>query len=156
MHYVVCVRFSVDSEASILLYKTVNKTKNYIRFYFRNVLNFFVFGLVAILASSSDSDSGGLSPPPVKKQRLSAAAMQANATSAGPGSTAAVHNGDTVLNSNGANMASEPVSNGEAARAAGPSSSDGIARNPRAKQLSQCDRDIVRLIGQHLKELGLK
>ncbi|XP_033625720.1 WD repeat-containing protein 26-like [Asterias rubens] len=81
--------------------------------------------------------------------------MQANATSAGPGSTAAVHNGDTVLNSNGANMASEPVSNGEAARAAGPSSSDGIARNPRAKQLSQCDRDIVRLIGQHLKELGL-
>ena len=120
------------------------------------MLNSFVFELVAILASSSDSDSGGLSPPPVKKQRLSAAAMQANATS-GPGSTAAVHNGDTVvLNSNGANMASEPVSNGEAARAAGPSSSDGISRNPRAKQLSQCDRDIVRLIGQHLKELGLK
>ncbi|XP_022103779.1 WD repeat-containing protein 26-like [Acanthaster planci] len=74
-------------------------------------------------------------------------------------STAAVHNGDaSVLNSNGANMAPEPViSNGvEAASAAGSSSSaEGISRNPRAKQLSQCDRDIVRLIGQHLKGLGL-
>ncbi|XP_038074198.1 WD repeat-containing protein 26-like [Patiria miniata] len=79
--------------------------------------------------------------------------MQAN-------STAAVHNGDaSVLNSNGANMAPEPViSNGveAASSGAGPSSSaEGISRNPRAKQLSQCDRDIVRLIGQHLKGLGL-
>lgn len=100
--------------------------------------------MVSILESSSDPEDGGVSPPPRKKQRITAASanMQANGCS---------HNGTTepatsiVSHSNGtcSNVANGQV-NGQS------------ERGTHGKTLSKSDRDIVRLIGQHLRGLGLE
>ena len=113
--------------------------------------------LVAILASSSDSDSGGLSPPPAKKQRVAAAsAMQANDVDSSTSGTAAVaHNGtgDTI-NSNGTGPGGAAGTTNHANGSSSPAFDEEVGRKASATELSPCDRDIVRLIGQHLLGLG--
>ena len=69
----------------------------------------------------------------------------------GSSSANAVHNGDSSFANNGAAAPSVSVTNGDAAV-----SDDESSPNLPVKELSPCDRDIVRLIGQHLKGLGLK
>ena len=70
----------------------------------------------------------------------------------GSSSANAVHNGDSSFANNGAAAPSVSVTNGDAAAL----SDDESSPNLPVKDLSPCDRDIVRLIGQHLKGLGLK
>ncbi|XP_072030182.1 WD repeat-containing protein 26-like, partial [Amphiura filiformis] len=63
----------------------------------------------------------------------------------------AVHNGDSSFANNGAAAPSVNVTNGDAAAL----SDDESSPNMPVKELTPCDRDIVRLIGQHLKGLGM-
>ena len=87
------------------------------------------------LASSSDSEEGAAPSPPRKKLRVSAGSnMQANGCSA--------HNGQEASTS-ALNGATACVTNGT------------LQENPVVLN-SQTDKDIVRLIGQHLRSLGLK
>lgn len=53
------------------------------------------------------------------------------------------NNGNTVSNNNGVSAQLE----------ANNSTADGVKKK---KRLSQCEEDVIRLIGQHLHELGLK
>lgn len=53
------------------------------------------------------------------------------------------NNGNTVSNNNGVSAQLEPNN----------STADGVKKK---KRLSQCEEDVIRLIGQHLHELGLK
>lgn len=55
------------------------------------------------------------------------------------------NNGNTVSNNNG--VSSLPASNNSI------NTSDGVQKK---KRLSQCEEDVIRLIGQHLHDLGLK
>lgn len=55
------------------------------------------------------------------------------------------NNGNTVSNNNG--VSSLPASNNSN------NTSDGVKKK---KRLSQCEEDVIRLIGQHLHDLGLK
>lgn len=92
----------------------------------------------AILASSSESEDGGTSPPPCKKQRVSATTMQANGCPQ--------HNGESsIATSSQQNGSCTTFANGDF----------HIKSTPR-KPMSQTDQDIVRLIVQHLRGLGLK
>lgn len=97
--------------------------------------------LLNALASSSDSDDGGSSPPPRKKQRLTADTMhQAN------GRPDIQHNGDLAASTRNSVENGACASNGEM---------DG--RDEHLKlSISKSDQDVIRLIGQHLRGLGLK
>ena len=99
----------------------------------------------ASLASSSESEDGGVSSPPRKKQRVSASNMQSNGCAAHNGGT-----GDRQVQASTSQMngACSATSNGELRE-------DGEGTEP-VKLMCQSDRDIVRLIGQHLRGLGLK
>ena len=104
----------------------------------------------AILASSSDSEDGGVSAPPLKKQRLFANNMQSNAN----GCDAHNENGgtgdqQTQASTSQLNGACAPASNGDL-------SSEVNLHVAPIKIMCQTDQDIVRLIGQHLRGLGLK
>lgn len=55
------------------------------------------------------------------------------------------NNGNTVSNNNNNGVSAQPPSNN--------STSDGVKKK---KRLSQCEEDVIRLIGQHLHDLGLK
>ena len=92
----------------------------------------------AILASSSESEDGGTSPPPCKKQRVSATTMQANGCPQ--------HNGESIV-------ATSSQQNGSCTSFA---NGDFHVKSIPRKPMSQTDQDIVRLIVQHLRGLGLK
>lgn len=96
----------------------------------------------ASLASSAESDDGGVSPPPLKKQRLSAVSTNMQASNG-------CHNGDTASTSNDLQNGTCPFEdtveiNGD------------VHKTISTKIRSQTDQDIIRLIGQHLRGLGLK
>lgn len=57
------------------------------------------------------------------------------------------NNGNTVSNNNNNGVPVQPASNNSN------NTSDGIKKK---KRLSQCEEDVIRLIGQHLHDLGLK
>lgn len=107
---------------------------------------------LASLASSGESDDGGLAPPPRKKQRtLEEATMQQAA------------NGTVELNgvSSTSNGGGEPSgsglqngSGGSGGMTNGDSASNGNTSSP--KLMDSTNHDIVRLIGQHLRTIGLK
>lgn len=95
------------------------------------------------LASSSDSEDGGPCPPPLKKLRL-AGTMHTNGCPQ--------QNGDI---NTGGNMPSTSHMNGSH----GPSANGDIypeSRQTSFSSMSQTDQDIIRLIGQHLRGLGLQ
>lgn len=58
------------------------------------------------------------------------------------------NNGNTVSNNNG--VSSQPASNNAS------SASDANSSVKKKKRLSQSEEDVIRLIGQHLHDLGLK
>jgi len=96
----------------------------------------------ASLASSSGSEDGRAPSPPHKKLRLSTLTMIEN----GHDGSQAQHNGQGVQDDPGASQHSNgDCTNGDISEA---------AMTPVALT-SQTDRDIVRLIGQHLRSLGL-
>ena len=99
----------------------------------------------ASLASSSGSEEGGVPSPPRKKQRLlcsSSSNMQANGCQQ-------QHNGATTEPSTSQmNGSCTSTSNGQVHH-------DHDRMSP-VDLMSQTDRDIVRLIGQHLRSLGLQ
>ena len=99
----------------------------------------------ASLASSSESEDGGVSSPPRKKQRVFASNMQSNGCAAHNGATGDSHTQPSTSQMNGACSAN---SNGELHEDV-----DGVAP---VKLMCQTDQDVVRLIGQHLRGLGLK
>lgn len=113
-------------------------------------------GRIAILASSSDSEVDGApsstvcSPPPAKKLRLYPAMQHPSPTvssdrSAGSrrsseqlpaaDDVAQMNGADAHLNGSDEPAASEPC--------------------PAVKLMSRTDKDIIRLIGQHLQAIGL-
>ena len=96
----------------------------------------------AILASSSESEDGGVSPPPPKKQRVSVANMQSNGCPQ--------HNGESeeVASTSRPNGTCSATANGEVTT---PEDKQHLLKN-----MSRADQDVVRLIGQHLRGLGLK
>ena len=114
------------------------------------------FGIVATfdkraasLASSSESEDGGVWSPPRKKQRLVAAAnMQTN------GNGCPQHNGETGESHLAA--ASTSQMNGACSVLNGDLEHTDHNDSDTVKYMSDSDKDIVRLIGQHLRCLGLK
>ncbi|KAG8263855.1 WD repeat-containing protein 26 [Homalodisca vitripennis] len=96
------------------------------------------------LASSGESDDGGLAPPPRKKSRPSLeATMQqpANGCTQHNGATEDDHIPSSSAQQNGTDIAPHSTTvNGEIS----------------PKRLDRTDYEIVRLIGQHLKTIGLK
>lgn len=100
----------------------------------------------ASLASSPESETGGINPPPRKKRRLpiSCFANSSKAAWDNPALAAAMHqvNGSSSAQ-NGAS-----VSNGDC--------SSDAAKNDEPLNLSNRDKDVVRLIGQYLRSLGLE
>lgn len=116
----------------------------WISFEFRKKRNsgFKKVAFEASLASSAESDDGGVSPPPLKKQRLSAVSTNMQASNG-------CHNGDTASTSNDLQNGTCPFEdtveiNGD------------VHKTISTKIRSQTDQDIIRLIGQHLRGLGLK
>lgn len=99
---------------------------------------------LASLASSGESDDGGLAPPPRKKSRPSLeATMQqpANGCTQHNGATVEDHIPSSSSQQNGTDVVLRSTSvNGEIS----------------PKRLERTDYEIVRLIGQHLKTIGLK
>lgn len=83
---------------------------------------------LASLASNGDPEEGGLAPPPRKKSRIVESTMQQQ-------------------------QQQQPASNG-CSEHNGTSSPDG--EEVQAKIMDRTNQDIVRLIGQHLKTVGLK
>lgn len=115
-----------------------------------------VAGRIATLASSSDSEVDGapsstvLTPPPAKKLRLCSAMQQPSPTdrsAAGSRRSSDQLSADDVAQMNGADSAHLNGSDGEPAAAAEPC--------PAVKLMSRTDKDIIRLIGQHLQAIGL-
>jgi len=96
----------------------------------------------ARLASSGDSDDGGLVPPPRKKRHL-----DTEETMLQPTNGCLQHNGsvEQPSSSSTVNGGSSASDNGD-----GPEQSNGCNIKGRSSQ------EIVRLIGQHLKLIGLK
>lgn len=121
--------------------------------------------LRVILASTSSQAEGGLSPPPVKRQRFSSqpstnisssttkpSVMQSHSSQSVNGEcstlSAAHLNGSATYNlKEGATACTKPLvlANG-----------DSHAVTTRRPKLSRSDEEVVRLIGQHLRELGLE
>ena len=97
----------------------------------------------ASLASSSESEDGGVSSPPRKKLRLSASIMQANGCSQQNGESEAA-------------TASTSQRNGACSNTANGDLHEQGERVGFTKAMNQTDQDTVRLIGQHLRSLGLK
>lgn len=98
---------------------------------------------LASLASSGESDDGGLAPPPRKKSRTSL-----EVTMQQPANGCSQHNGateDHIPSSsnqqNGTDIGSE---------------NNAINGDILPKRLDKTDYEIVRLIGQHLKTIGLQ
>ena len=105
--------------------------------------------LLKRLASSSKTDSGGLSPPPLKRQRLT---MQAHSSVLNGG---CAENGTTLLLKDGSTSSkSNSVSNGDC----GETESNLAKPNSQAvlNNLSEADKEVIRLVGQHLCSLGLQ
>ncbi|KAF4524623.1 hypothetical protein B566_EDAN013874 [Ephemera danica] len=102
---------------------------------------------LASLASSGESDDGGLAPPPRKKQRtLEEATMQqaANGSVEQNGATDQQQQAASSSHENGSSNVSENNAiNGEANGDISP------------KIMDKTNQDIVRLIGQHLRTIGL-
>lgn len=89
--------------------------------------------IIASLASSGDSDDGA--PPPLKKSRASVQAsgqedMQANGSGPSNHLNGNTHNGVPEIN--------------------------GEVPAPAVKTMTRTDEDIVRLIGQYLRTIGLE
>jgi len=107
---------------------------------------------LASLASSGESDDGGLAPPPRKKQRtLEEATMQqaANGT--------VEQNGVSSTSNGGGEPSSSGLQNGSGGLASmtnGDGATNGNLNSP--KIMDSTNHDIVRLIGQHLRTIGLK
>lgn len=101
--------------------------------------------LLASLASSGESDDGGLAPPPRKKSRTLDATMQQAA------------NGCTQRNGvSEDHSASSSQQNGTEHTSEINAINGGPNGEISAKIIDKTNQDIVRLIGQHLKTIGLK
>mgnify|MGYP001794514982 FL=1 len=101
--------------------------------------------LIASLASSSESEAGGITSPPKKKRRLPISCSASTSQSAweNPALAAAMHQ---VNGSSGAQNGAS-VSNGDY-------TGDSVKKEP--LNLTNRDKDVVRLIGQYLRSLGLE
>lgn len=95
---------------------------------------------VARLASSGDSDDGGLVPPPRKKRHL-----DSEETMLQPTNGCLQHNGSVDQPSSSSTVNGSATGNGDE-----PEQNNGCNIKGRSSQ------EIVRLIGQHLKLIGLK
>lgn len=95
---------------------------------------------VARLASSGDSDDGGLVPPPRKKRHLDTEETMLQPT-----------NGCLQHNGSGDQPSSSSTINGSAT-----SNCDGQDQSNGCSIKGRSSQEIVRLIGQHLKLIGLK
>ena len=104
-----------------------------------------------ILASSSESEDGGVSTPPCKKQRLEPRKMQTNGCppqSAQNGVELGERNIDAQAEASNVNGANCIEQNGQ---------ENGDAPNTLLfNRMSKNEQDLVRLIGQYLKSLGLR
>lgn len=96
----------------------------------------------ASLASSAESDDGGVSPPPFKKQRFSEVSTNMQASNG-------CHNGESASTSN-------DLQNGTCSFEENVEINGDVHKTISTKIRSQTDQDIIRLIGQHLRGLGLK
>lgn len=101
--------------------------------------------LLASLASSGESDDGGLAPPPRKKSRTLDATMQQAANGCTQRNGVSEDHSASSSQQNGTELTSE---------------NNAINGAPNGdispKIIDKTNQDIVRLIGQHLKTIGLK
>lgn len=101
--------------------------------------------LLASLASSGESDDGGLAPPPRKKSRTLDATMQQAANGCTQRNGVSEDHSASSSQQNGTELTSE---------------NNAINGGPNGdilpKIIDKTNQDIVRLIGQHLKTIGLK
>lgn len=95
---------------------------------------------VARLASSGDSDDGGLVPPPRKKRHL-----DSEETMLQPTNGCLQHNGSV-----------DQPSSSSTVNGSGTGSSDEPEQSNGCNIKGRSSQEIVRLIGQHLKLIGLK
>lgn len=107
--------------------------------------------LSASLASSGDSDDGGVPPPPRKKQRVSSSSSGTASASTPAAASLSLLGSLAMQATNGcpqpAQQHKENESNGL---------QNGAAKDDQAfKFKARSDQDIVRLIGQYLRGLGL-
>jgi len=117
-----------------------------------------VEGRIATLASSSDSEVDGapsstvLTPPPTKKLRLCTAMQHPS-----PPTVSSDRNAGSRRSSEQLTLADDVAQmNGSDAHLNG--SDDPAAASepcPAVKLMSRTDKDIIRLIGQHLQAIGL-
>ena len=116
-----------------------------------------VDGRIATLASSSDSEVDGApsstvcTPPPAKKLRLCAAMQQPSPTLSSdrnPGSRRSSEQLSAVA-------ADAAQVNGADAHLNGCDEPAACEPSPAVKLMSRTDKDIIRLIGQHLQAIGL-
>ena len=105
--------------------------------------------LLKRLASSSETEQGGLSPPPLKRQRLT---MQSHSSVLNGG---CAENGTSLpLKDGPTSSKANTVANGDCTEA-----SLNTKKNAGASaisNLSDSDKEVIRLVGQHLCSLGLQ
>ena len=103
--------------------------------------------LLKRLASSSETDQGGLSPPPFKRQRL---IMQSHSSVLNGG---CAENGTSLPLKEGPTT-SKPstVANGDCTEA----ETNSKTNTSVISNLSNSDKEVIRLVGQHLCSLGLQ
>lgn len=84
-------------------------------------------------------------------------AQNGDSSSTGPAQTngllSVINNGNAVSSNNNNNgVSAQPASNNNN-NGGGADANSGVKKK---KRLSQCEEDVIRLIGQHLHDLGLK
>ena len=98
------------------------------------------------LASSSETEQGDLSPPPLKRQRLT---MQSHTSVLNGG---CAENGTLPLKEGPTTSKANAVANGDCTE------TDLNTKNNASaiSNLSDSDKEVIRLVGQHLCALGLQ
>jgi len=115
-----------------------------------------VDGRIATLASSSDSEVDGApsstvcTPPPAKKLRLCAAMQQPSPTLSSDRNPGSRRSSEQLSAADDAAQV-----NGADAHLNGCDEPAACEPSPAVKLMSRTDKDIIRLIGQHLQAIGL-